>query len=137
MYSVPFFAKTTQTIDFQNFNNITKDIRMAPFSNQEYTTEPIIANDELLPDGKRYVRAVPQGGVCSQLIEVLIQDGEILQVRFTGGCSGNTQGVAALSEGATASNVAGRLCGISCGGNPTSCPDQLSKVLQYIIDNPK
>lgn len=134
---MPFFAKTTQTIDFQNFNNITKDIRMAPFSNQEYTTKPIIVNDELLPDGKRYVRAVPQEGVCSQLIEVLIQDGKILQVRYTGGCNGNTQGVSVLAQGSGIADVAGKLGGISCGGRPTSCPDQLAKVLQYIMDNPK
>ena len=110
---------------------------MATFFDQEYKTDPTILNDELLPDGKRYVRAVPQGGVCSQLIEVLTLGDTILQVRYTGGCNGNTQGIAALAKDSTLANIAQRLGGIQCGGNITSCPDQLSKVLLYIMNNPK
>ncbi len=110
---------------------------MASFFEQEYTDSPIILDDELLSDGRRYVRAVPQGRVCSQLIEILTQDGKILQVRYTGGCNGNTQGVSVLAQGSGIADVAGKLGDISCGGRPTSCPDQLAKVLQYIMDNPK
>ena len=50
-------------------------------------------------------------GVCSRAIEIAIEDGIIAEVRFVGGCHGNTQGVAALVKGSqtqffyTASNV--------------------------------
>jgi uncharacterized protein (TIGR03905 family) len=69
-------------------------------------------------------------GVCSRKIHITLDDdGVIAEVRFEGGCSGNTQGVAALVKGMTAEEAATRLAGIQCGFRPTSCPDQLSKAL--------
>ena len=44
-------------------------------------------------------------GVCSRAIDFDVVDGKVVNVHFTGGCAGNTQGVAALIEG-TVSNVA-------------------------------
>ena len=38
-------------------------------------------------------------GVCSRQIEFDVKDGIIREVHFVGGCSGNTQGVAALVKG--------------------------------------
>ena len=38
-------------------------------------------------------------GVCSRNIHVEVEDGIVKNVIFTGGCSGNTQGVAALAKG--------------------------------------
>ena len=49
---------------------------------------------------------------------------------FIGGCSGNTQGVAALCKGMKAEDVIARLKDIKCGAKPTSCPAQLAKGLQ-------
>lgn len=40
----------------------------------------------------------PQG-TCSKQIEIEIEDDTIKQVIFTGGCNGNTQGVASLLRG--------------------------------------
>ncbi|MBE6612168.1 MAG: TSCPD domain-containing protein, partial [Ruminococcaceae bacterium] len=38
-------------------------------------------------------------GTCSRQIEI-VTDGDIIEsVKFIGGCSGNTQGVAALAKG--------------------------------------
>ena len=51
-------------------------------------------------------------------------------VKFQGGCSGNTQGVARLVEGMDAKEAISRLEGIRCGFKPTSCPDQLAKALK-------
>ncbi len=69
-------------------------------------------------------------GVCSRKIHITLDDdGIITEVRFEGGCSGNTQGVAALVKGMTAQEAAERLEGIKCGFRATSCPDQLSKAL--------
>ncbi len=71
----------------------------------------------------------PQG-VCSQLIEIETEGNIIRDVRFTGGCSGNLQGISALLKGMTAEEAIDRLSGIRCGFKDTSCPDQLSRALK-------
>lgn len=73
-------------------------------------------------------------GTCSQKI-IFELDGDIInQVRFIGGCPGNTVGVAALVKGKKASEVIEQLEGIRCGMKPTSCPDQLAKALKLAIN---
>lgn len=69
-------------------------------------------------------------GVCSQAINFEIEDGIITSVKFIGGCSGNTQGVAALVTGMKVEDAISKLEGIRCGMRPTSCPDQLAKALK-------
>lgn len=69
-------------------------------------------------------------GVCSQAINFEVEDGIIKSVQFIGGCSGNTQGVAALVCGMKVEDAISRLEGIRCGMRPTSCPDQLAKALK-------
>ena len=71
----------------------------------------------------------PQG-VCSQLIEIETEGNIIQDVRFTGGCNGNLQGISALLKGMTVENAIDRLSGIRCGFKDTSCPDQLSRALR-------
>lgn len=71
----------------------------------------------------------PQG-VCSQLIEIETEGNIIQDVRFTGGCNGNLQGISALLKGMTVENAINRLSGIRCGFKDTSCPDQLSRALK-------
>lgn len=68
-------------------------------------------------------------GVCSQNIEIEIEDGIIKSVRFIGGCSGNTQGVARLVEGRPVDEVIDKLKDIKCGFKNTSCPAQLAKAM--------
>ncbi len=71
-------------------------------------------------------------GTCSQAILTEI-DGEIItRVQFVGGCSGNTQGIAALVVGMNVEEAIARLEGIDCSGRGTSCPDQLAKALRKI-----
>lgn len=72
-------------------------------------------------------------GTCSRAINVTLEDGVIREVRFEGGCSGNTQGVAALVRGMTAEEAISRLRGIRCGMKSTSCPDQLSYALEQAL----
>ena len=74
-------------------------------------------------------------GVCSRQIDLEIENDIIVDAKFTGGCSGNTQGVSKLVEGMEIHEVISRLEGIKCGPRPTSCPDQLAKALKQYIEN--
>ncbi len=73
-------------------------------------------------------------GVCSRSITFDLENGLVRNVRFEGGCSGNTQGVAALVEGMPAEEAIRRLAGIRCGIKPTSCPDQLATALRQALE---
>ncbi|MFR7590332.1 MAG: TIGR03905 family TSCPD domain-containing protein [Longibaculum sp.] len=70
-------------------------------------------------------------GTCSSRIDFDVDsEGKVRSVKFIGGCSGNTQGVAKLIEGMDKDEAISRLEGIRCGAKPTSCPDQLAKALK-------
>ena len=71
----------------------------------------------------------PNPGVCSSQVAFDLNDGIVTNVKFTGGCNGNTQGVAKLAEGMPIDVLIARLQGIRCGMRPTSCPDQLARAL--------
>lgn len=73
-------------------------------------------------------------GTCSRMIIVDVEDDVITDCKFVGGCSGNTQGVAALVKGRHIDEVIDTLKGIKCGPRSTSCPDQLSKALLEISE---
>ena len=64
----------------------------------------------------------------------LTMQGKVHDVKFQGGCSGNTQGVARLVEGMDAKEAISRMEGIRCGFKPTSCPDQLAKALKEALN---
>ncbi len=72
-------------------------------------------------------------GVCSREIRIDVDDNQVVRsVGFVGGCSGNTQGVAALARGRTIDELVSALGGIRCGLKSTSCPDQLAQALKAI-----
>lgn len=72
-------------------------------------------------------------GVCSSTIIIDINDDETIEeIKFVGGCHGNTQGVAALAKGRSIDEVIEALSGIDCRGRGTSCPDQLATALELI-----
>ena len=71
-------------------------------------------------------------GTCSREIMFDIVDGKVYNVQYLGGCNGNLKGIGALVEGMDVDAVIARLEGISCGGKPTSCPDQLATALKQI-----
>ena len=68
-------------------------------------------------------------GTCSRAVVIDVEDDVITDCRFVGGCSGNTQGVAALVKGMKVDEAIERLGGIKCGMKNTSCPDQLARAL--------
>lgn len=72
-------------------------------------------------------------GVCSRKIDIEVEGDVIKSVKFTGGCNGNTQGIAKLCEGMKVQDVITRLEGLNCNGRGTSCPDQLAKALKANI----
>ena len=69
-------------------------------------------------------------GVCSSKIIVEVENGVINSVSFTGGCPGNTIGVASLLKGMKIEDAIDRLEGIRCGFKSTSCPNELAKGLK-------
>jgi len=74
-------------------------------------------------------------GVCSRKIDVALDGDIISEVRFMGGCAGNTQGVAALVRGMHVKEAIERLSGIRCGFKSTSCPDQLAEALKRAMQD--
>ena len=72
-------------------------------------------------------------GVCSMKITFDVDENDIVSnIKFTGGCNGNTQGVSALANGRKKDELISLLDGIKCGFRATSCPDQLAKALKEI-----
>ena len=72
-------------------------------------------------------------GTCSRQIDIELDNDIIRSVRFTGGCDGNTQGVATLVHGMKVEEAIARLEGIDCRGRGTSCPDQLARALRQAL----
>ncbi len=72
-------------------------------------------------------------GTCSSAIDLEIEDGKISACQFTGGCRGNTNGLAKVVIGQDARDVMNRLRGIPCRDG-TSCPDQLSRAIEKYLN---
>lgn len=73
-------------------------------------------------------------GTCARSIEFEVEDGILKDIKFIGGCQGNTQGVAALAKGLPVTEVIDKLAGIQCGFRGTSCPDQLATALKGYME---
>ncbi len=72
-------------------------------------------------------------GTCSREISFEIVDGKLHNVEYFGGCNGNLKGIGSLVEGMDVQDVIARLEGTTCGGKPTSCPDQLARALKEAL----
>ena len=73
-------------------------------------------------------------GTCAKVIRLLLNDNNVIEeVRFFGGCNGNTNGICSLVKGMKAEEVIEKLEGTRCGFKDTSCPDQLSKALRQAL----
>lgn len=70
---------------------------------------------------------------CARLIDIQLEGDIVTRVHFSGGCSGNAQGVSALVKNRPVAEVIELLHGIDCGGKGTSCPDQLARALQQKV----
>lgn len=69
-------------------------------------------------------------GTCSSEIAFEVDaNGILTDVKFTGGCRGNLQGICKLAKGRHVDELIDSLSGIECRGK-TSCPDQLACALK-------
>ena len=68
--------------------------------------------------------------VCSSEINFDLEEGKLHNVVFTGGCNGNLKAIGKLVEGMDADQVIALLRGNTCGGNFTSCADQLTRAIE-------
>ena len=69
-------------------------------------------------------------GVCPKHLSFDIDDGgKLHDVKFLGGCPGNTVAIGKLVEGKDAKEIADVLRGNPCGNRGTSCADQLAKAI--------
>jgi len=71
-------------------------------------------------------------GVCSQQMNITVEDGRVQKLEVLGGCDGNLKGIGSLIAGMPVDEVISRLEGIRCGYKETSCPDQLAKALKQM-----
>lgn len=73
-------------------------------------------------------------GVCSQRIQVELENGIIRNVQVLGGCNGNLQGISNLVVGMNAKDAINHMKGIRCGMKQTSCPDQIAVALEKALE---
>ncbi len=71
-------------------------------------------------------------GVCSRAIDFTVEDGKVVDVKYTGGCNGNLKGISELVKGMDVDEVIKRLENIKCGFKNTSCPAQLAIALKEV-----
>ena len=72
-------------------------------------------------------------GVCAKQIDFGIDDGKIYNIKFHGGCAGNTAAISKLLEGTDAQRVVDVLKGNDCAGRGTSCADQLAIAVEEAL----
>ena len=65
-------------------------------------------------------------GICAVQISFSLDKEKIYDVKFLGGCPGNSSAISKLLEGRNAKKVVELLKGNDCDGKGTSCADQLA-----------
>lgn len=71
--------------------------------------------------------------VCAKQISFSLENGKLHNIKFYGGCPGNTLAISKLLEGADAVKTVQILKGNDCGGKGTSCADQLSRGIEEAL----
>ena len=73
--------------------------------------------------------------VCSKAVDFDLEDGKLYNLSFWGGCDGNLRAIGKLVDGMPAEEVIAKLAGNTCNGRPTSCADQLTRVLAKALES--
>ena len=95
--------------------------------------------EELEPsaEGVRSFKFTTDGRSCSKSVtfDIVGKEEYVKNVKYEGGCSGGTQGIAAMSEGRPASEIIGAVLGLVCRNKKSgsSCADQLALGLQQAL----
>ena len=76
---------------------------------------------------------IPTHNICPRSISFSLEDGKVYNIKFAGGCPGNTKAIAKLLEGADAQYIVDMLKGNDCGGKGTSCADQLARGVEKAL----
>jgi len=71
--------------------------------------------------------------VCAKQISFSLENGKLHNIKFHGGCPGNTLAISKLLEGADAVKTVQILKGNDCGGKGTSCADQLARGIEEAL----
>lgn len=114
-----------------SFAASAQEQRVSTVMEQVVVDDYKIVSDKV-ENGIRYVVATPSTKVCSNQIDIQIKGDIIQSVVYTRGCDGNAKGIGALIKGMSIDEAIKRLDGITCGKRPTSCPDQLAKILNEL-----
>ena len=69
---------------------------------------------------------VKTNGICAMQISFSLDKGNIYNIKFVGGCPGNSSALSKILEGTNAQKVVDLLKGNDCDGKGTSCADQLA-----------
>ncbi len=68
--------------------------------------------------------------ICPSLISFDLDGETVSNISFTGGCNGNLKAIAKLLDGQSVDYIEEKLLGNTCGGNFTSCADQLARAVR-------
>lgn len=72
--------------------------------------------------------------VCPTSLSFELEGNVVKNVEFTKGCNGNLKAISKLVDGMTVEQIESMLKGNTCGGNPTSCTDQLAIAVREKYD---
>lgn len=70
--------------------------------------------------------------ICAKEIGIKLENNIITNIKFFGGCDGNTKGLENLLLGMNKNDVIKKLKNINCRNKGTSCPDQLAMILENL-----
>ena len=76
-------------------------------------------------------------GTCSTEIELELDGNVVHNVKFTGGCNGNLKAISKVVNGMTVEQIEGYFKGNTCRQKPTSCADQLARLVRKAYEESK
>ena len=69
---------------------------------------------------------IKTSGICAMQISFSLDKENVYNIKFLGGCPGNTSALSKILEGTSAKRLVELLKGNDCDGKGTSCADQLA-----------
>ena len=76
---------------------------------------------------------VSTNGICAMQIYFSLDKENVYNIKFLGGCPGNTAALSKVLEGTSAKRVVELLKGNDCDGKGTSCADQLARGIEKAL----